>query len=140
MSDFEAVKAWHEAMGLPSDEAQFEDEEFKQRRARYLAEEFAETMSALGFHVSVSFSLQTYGSATSLWKLPKPSKEEFADGICDSVWVNWGSLVELGWNGDGAFSEVVRSNWTKLGAPRDAAGKLMKGPHFIAPDLSKYVK
>ena len=44
-----------------------------------------------------------------------------------------------------AFDEVHRSNMLKLGADgkpirREGDGKVMKGPNYFAPDLSKFIK
>lgn len=118
MNPIEDVEDWHAAMGLPVADQKFNDPTFRLRRARLIGEEIQETMDAL--HA---------GDAI-----------EFLDGVCDSVWVLLGSLVELGWDFDGAWAEVVRSNFSKRGGVIDEHGLLRKPAHFSPPDLAPFVR
>jgi predicted HAD superfamily Cof-like phosphohydrolase len=62
-----------------------------------------------------------------------------ADAICDLIYVLCGTAVSFGIPLDECFTEVQRSNMSKLGEDgkpivRDD-GKILKGPNFSEPDL-----
>lgn len=65
------------------------------------------------------------------------------DAICDSIYVLIGLALKMGFNLDGAFREVHRSNMSKLdkdGKPiKRADGKVLKGPNFTPPKLDAYI-
>lgn len=68
---------------------------------------------------------------------------EYADAVCDLVYVLVGSLVSFGVDFDRCFAEVQRSNMSKLGEDgkpivRDD-GKILKGPNFTPPDLRSII-
>lgn len=68
---------------------------------------------------------------------------EFADAMCDLIYVIAGTAVSFGIDLDRCFSEVQRSNMSKLdedGKPiKRIDGKIMKGPNFSEPDLRSII-
>ena len=68
---------------------------------------------------------------------------EILDAICDSIYVLIGLALKMGFNLDGAFREVHRSNMSKLGPDgkpiKRADGKVLKGPNFTPPKLEAYI-
>ena len=69
---------------------------------------------------------------------------EVADALTDILYVTYGAGHAFGIDLDGCFEEVQNSNMSKLGEDakpiRNEAGKVMKGPNYYKPDLSKFVK
>ena len=69
---------------------------------------------------------------------------EVADALTDLLYVTYGAGHAFGINLDKCFDEVQNSNMSKLdknGKPiYNDKGKVMKGPNYFAPDLSKIVK
>ena len=69
---------------------------------------------------------------------------EIADALTDILYVTYGAGHAFGIDLDRCFEEVQNSNMSKLdqdGKPiYNEAGKVMKGPHYFKPDLSKYLK
>ena len=69
---------------------------------------------------------------------------EVADALTDILYVVYGAGHAFGINLDKCFNEVQESNMSKLdenGKPiYNEHGKVMKGPKYFKPDLSKYVK
>ena len=68
---------------------------------------------------------------------------EVADALTDILYVTYGAGHAFGIDLDACFDEVQRSNMSKLGADgrpiyRDD-GKVMKGPNYFEPDLTKFV-
>ena len=68
---------------------------------------------------------------------------EVADALTDILYVVYGAGHAFGIDLDACFDEVQRSNMSKLGADGKPIyredGKVMKGPNYFAPDLTKYV-
>ena len=68
---------------------------------------------------------------------------EVADALTDILYVTYGAGHAFGINLDKCFDEVQNSNMSKLdenGKPiYNEAGKVMKGPNYFKPDLSKFV-
>ena len=68
---------------------------------------------------------------------------EVADALTDILYVTYGAGHAFGINLDKCFEEVQNSNMSKLdenGKPiYDDSGKVMKGPSYFKPDLSKFV-
>ena len=68
---------------------------------------------------------------------------EVADALTDILYVTYGAGHAFGINLDKCFEEVQNSNMSKLdenGMPiYNEAGKVMKGPNYFKPDLSKFV-
>ena len=69
---------------------------------------------------------------------------EVADALTDILYVTYGAGHAFGINLDECFQEVQNSNMSKLddnGKPiYNDKGKVMKGPNYFKPDLSKYIK
>ena len=69
---------------------------------------------------------------------------EVADALTDILYVAYGAGHAFGINLDKCFNEVQESNMSKLdenGKPiYNEHGKVMKGPKYFKPDLSKFVK
>ena len=68
---------------------------------------------------------------------------EVADALTDILYVTYGAGHAFGINLDKCFEEVQNSNMSKLdenGKPiYNDSGKVMKGPNYFKPDLSKFV-
>jgi predicted HAD superfamily Cof-like phosphohydrolase len=68
---------------------------------------------------------------------------EVADALTDILYVTYGAGHALGIDLDKCFEEVQNSNMSKLdenGKPiYNESGKVMKGPNYFKPDLSKFV-
>ena len=69
---------------------------------------------------------------------------EVADALTDILYVTYGAGHAFGIDLDSCFEEVQNSNMSKLGKDgkpiRNEAGKVMKGPNYYKPDLSKFIK
>ena len=70
--------------------------------------------------------------------------EEVADALTDILYVTYGSGHAFGIDLDKCFNEVQESNMSKLdtnGKPIfNEYGKVMKGPNYFKPNLSKFLK
>ena len=68
---------------------------------------------------------------------------EVADALTDILYVTYGAGHAFGIDLDKCFDEVQNSNMSKLdenGKPiYNKNGKVMKGPNYFKPDLSKFV-
>ena len=68
---------------------------------------------------------------------------EVADALTDILYVTYGAGHAFGINLDKCFEEVQNSNMSKLGEDGkpiyNDVGKVMKGPKYFKPDLSKFV-
>ena len=68
---------------------------------------------------------------------------EVADALTDILYVTYGAGHAFGINLDKCFEEVQNSNMSKLGENGkpiyNENGKVMKGPNYFKPDLSKFV-
>ena len=69
--------------------------------------------------------------------------KEIADALTDILYVTYGAGHAFGINLDDCFSEVQRSNMSKLGNDGkpiyNEYGKVMKGPNYFEPDLKKFL-
>ena len=69
---------------------------------------------------------------------------EVADALTDILYVTYGAGHAFGIDLDKCFEEVQNSNMSKLGDDGkpiyNDAGKVMKGPNYYKPDLSKFIK
>ena len=69
---------------------------------------------------------------------------EVADALTDILYVTYGAGHAFGINLDACFEEVQNSNMSKLGNDwkpiYNDQGKVMKGPNYFKPDLSKFIK
>jgi len=70
--------------------------------------------------------------------------KETVDALTDILYVTYGAGHAFGVNLDECFDEVQKSNMSKLGEDGkpiyNEAGKVMKGPNYFKPDLSKFLK
>ena len=68
---------------------------------------------------------------------------EVADALTDILYVTYGAGHAFGIDLDKCFNEVQSSNMSKLGEDGkpiyNEAGKVMKGPNYFKPDLSKFL-
>ena len=68
---------------------------------------------------------------------------EVADALTDILYVTYGAGHAFGIDLDKCFEEVQNSNMSKLGENGkpiyNESGKVMKGPNYFKPDLSKFV-
>ena len=123
MTNFEKVKQFMQTFGQEvKTKASFSDEKTNQLRLDLIMEEFEELKNAM------------------------ESKDllEVADALTDILYVTYGAGHAFGINLDKCFDEVQNSNMSKLGEDGkpiyNEAGKVMKGPNYFKPDLSKFVK
>ena len=69
---------------------------------------------------------------------------EVADALTDILYVTYGAGHAFGIDLDKCFNEVQQSNMSKLdegGKPiYNDDGKVMKGPKYFKPDLSKFIE
>ena len=69
--------------------------------------------------------------------------KEVADALTDILYVTYGAGHAFGVDLDKCFEEVQNSNMSKLdldGEPiYNDKGKVMKGPNYFKPDLTKFV-
>jgi predicted HAD superfamily Cof-like phosphohydrolase len=75
--------------------------------------------------------------------IEKKDIKEVADALTDILYVTYGAGHSFGINLDKCFEEVQNSNMSKLGPDNkpiyNEHGKVMKGPNYFKPDLSKIV-
>ena len=68
---------------------------------------------------------------------------EVADALTDILYVTYGAGHAFGIDLDKCFEEIQSSNMSKLGEDGkpiyNEAGKVMKGPKYFKPDLSKFI-
>ena len=68
---------------------------------------------------------------------------EVADALTDILYVTYGAGHAFGIDLDKCFEEVQSSNMSKLGENGkpiyNESGKVMKGPDYFKPDLSKFL-
>ena len=75
--------------------------------------------------------------------LDKKDLKEVADALTDILYVTYGAGHAFGINLDKCFEEVQNSNMSKLGLDGkpiyNEKGKVMKGPNYFEPNLSKFL-
>ena len=123
MSNFEKVGKFMRTFGQEvKNEAKFPDEKIIKLRYDLIADELEE------FKVAIK----------------EKDIKEIADALTDILYVTYGAGHAFGINLDKCFEEVQNSNMSKLdkdGKPiYNDKGKVMKGPNYFKPDLSKYIK
>ena len=122
MSNFESVKKFMQTFGQQiKEKAEFPDEKITKLRYELIEEELQELKEAID----------------------KKDIKEVADALTDILYVTYGAGHAFGINLDKCFQEVQNSNMSKLdenGKPiYNEHGKVMKGPNYFKPDLSKFV-
>ena len=122
MTNFEKVKQFMQTFGQEvKTKASFSDEKTNQLRLDLITEELEELKNAM------------------------ESKDllEVADALTDILYVTYGAGHAFGINLDKCFDEVQNSNMSKLGKSGkpiySESGKVMKGPDYFKPDLSKFL-
>lgn len=94
-------------------------------RERLICEEVAEAITAL--------EALRHARPPTRSDLVEDVAKELADVLC----VVYGAAAALGIPMDDVYREVHRSNMTKVGGPIRNDGKLLKGPDYRPPDLTK---
>ena len=122
MTNFESVKKFMETFGQEiKEKAEFPDQKITSLRYELIKEELTELKAAID----------------------KNDIKEVADALTDILYVTYGAGHAFGINLDKCFIEVQNSNMSKLGKDGkpiyNEMGKVMKGPNYFKPDLSKFV-
>jgi predicted HAD superfamily Cof-like phosphohydrolase len=123
MSNFKDVKIFMEKFGqMVRTKPQFPDDKTMQLRLDLIKEELSELEEAM----------------------KTKNLKEIADALTDILYVTYGAGYAYGIDLDQCFKEVQRANMSKLGEDGkpiyNEQGKVMKGPNYTKPDLSKFVK
>ena len=123
MSNFNDVKVFMEKFGqMVRTKPQFPDDKTMQLRLNLIKEELSELEEAM----------------------KTKNLKEVADALTDILYVTYGAGYAYGIDLDECFKEVQRANMSKLGKDGkpiyNEQGKVMKGPNYTKPDLSKFVK
>ena len=122
MSNFEKVKKFMETFGQEiREKATFPNDKITSLRYELIKEELSELKEAI----------------------EKRDLKEVADALTDILYVTYGAGHAFGINLDKCFEEVQNSNMSKLGKDGkpiyNEKGKVMKGPNYFKPDLTKFV-
>ena len=122
MSNFESVKVFMRTFGQEiKDKPSFPSAKIIQLRYNLIKEELNELKEAID----------------------KNNLKEVADALTDILYVTYGAGHAFGVNLDACFTEVQSSNMSKLGKDGkpiyNEHGKVLKGPKYFKPDLSKFV-
>ncbi len=122
MTNFEKVKTFMETFGQEvKSKPSFSSEKINDLRYNLIKEELDELKQAID----------------------RKDLLEVADALTDILYVTYGAGHAFGINLDDCFNEVQNSNMSKLdidGKPiYNEAGKVMKGPNYYKPDLSKFL-
>ena len=122
MTNFESVKKFMETFGQEiKEKACFPNDKITSLRYELIKEELDEFKEAID----------------------KRDIKEVADALTDILYVTYGAGHAFGIDLDKCFEEVQNSNMSKLdsnGKPiYNANGKVMKGPNYFKPDLTKFV-
>ena len=123
MTNFQKVKTFMEIFGQEvKSKPSFSSEKINDLRYNLIKEELTEFKEAID----------------------KKDLLEVADALTDLLYVTYGAGHAFGINLDDCFNEVQNSNMSKLGIDGkpiyNDAGKVMKGPNYFKPNLSKFVK
>ena len=122
MTNFENVKIFMKTFGQNiKEKAEFPEEKIISLRYDLIQEELNELKEAIN----------------------KRDMREVADALTDILYVTYGAGHAFGINLDKCFREVQNSNMSKLGLDGkpiyNDKGKVMKGPNYFKPDLTKFV-
>ena len=122
MSNFERVKKFMEIFGQEiKEKASFPNDKITSLRYDLIKEELDEFKEAID----------------------KKDIKEVADALTDILYVTYGAGHAFGIDLDKCFNEVQESNMSKLGSDGkpiyNESGKVMKGPNYFKPDLSKFL-
>ena len=122
MTNFERVRKFMETFGQEiKEKAEFPNEKIISLRHDLIKEELDELKEAMD----------------------NKDIKEIADALTDILYVTYGAGHAYGINLDKCFEEVQNSNMSKLGSDGkpiyNDKGKVMKGPNYFKPDLTKFV-
>ena len=122
MTNFERVRKFMETFGQEiKEKAEFPNEKITSLRHDLIKEELDELKEAI----------------------ENNDIKEVADALTDILYVTYGAGHAFGINLDKCFEEVQNSNMSKLGEDGkpiyNESGKVMKGPKYFKPDLTKFV-
>ena len=122
MSNFKRVKKFMETFGQEiKEKASFPNDKITSLRYDLIKEELDEFKEAID----------------------KKDIKEVADALTDILYVTYGAGHAFGIDLDKCFEEVQNSNMSKLGNDGkpiyNENGKVMKGPNYFKPNLSKFV-
>ena len=122
MTNFESVKKFMETFGQEiREKAGFPNEKITSLRYDLIKEELDELKEAM----------------------ENKDIKEVADALTDILYVTYGAGHAFGVDLDKCFEEVQNSNMSKLGSDGkpiyNDKGKVMKGPNYFKPDLTKFV-
>ena len=123
MTNFEKVKIFMKTFGQEvKEKSSFSSNQINQLRVNLIKEELEELKIAIDSKNLI----------------------EVAVALTDILYVTYGAGHAFGINLDRCFDEVQQSNMSKLddnGNPiYNDSGKVMKGPKYFKPDLSKFLK
>ena len=123
MTNFEKVGTFMKTFGQEVKEnSSFSTDEINELRINLIKEELDELIEAMN----------------------KKDLIEVADALTDILYVTYGAGHAFGINLDECFQEVQNSNMSKIdnnGKPiYNDKGKVMKGPNYFKPNLSKFIK
>ena len=122
MTNFESVKKFMETFGQEiKEKACFPNDKITSLRYDLIKEELDELKEAID----------------------KKDIKEVADALTDILYVTYGAGHAFGIDLDKCFEEVQNSNMSKLGSDGkpiyNNKGKVMKGPNYFKPDLTKFI-
>ena len=122
MTNFKSVKKFMETFGQEiKEKAGFPNEKITSLRYELIKEELEELKEAIN----------------------NKDIKEVADALTDILYVAYGAGHAFGIDLDKCFEEVQNSNMSKIGNDGkpiyNDKGKVMKGPKYFKPNLSKFV-
>ena len=123
MSNFKSVKIFMKTFGQEvKEKADFPNDKITVLRYDLIKEELDELKDAID----------------------KRDIKEVADALTDILYVTYGAGHAFGINLDKCFEEVQNSNMSKLGEDGkpiyNDKGKVMKGPNYFKPNISKFLE
>ena len=123
MSNFDDVKTFMQTFGQEVKiKAEFPEEKIVKLRYNLIKEELSELQNAI----------------------KTKDLKEIADALTDILYVTYGTGHAFGIDLDKCFSEVQRSNMSKLGEDGkpiyNKKGKVMKGPQYFEPNLKQFIE
>jgi len=123
MSNFDDVKTFMHAFGQEVKvKASFPNEKIIKLRYELIHEELEEFKKAM----------------------EEKNLKEIADALTDILYVTYGAGHAYGIDLDKCFTEVQRSNMSKLGEDGkpiyNEKGKVMKGPKYFEPNLRQFIE
>ena len=143
MSSIDRVREFHQAFGHPINEKPTVPSfELRALRVRLIAEELIEFARASG----IGLTLDTFNGEATISPQDQPDFRhmidmvEAADGLGDLDYVVNGACLVWGFPAEEIYTEVHRSNMSKLGANGKPIyrqdKKVLKGPNFTPPDIA----